>query len=178
MLISALNSGVSLSYWRQAPTLVDVSRACCCNTLQSIPAGATKESPAVSLRKIEKRSLSVHQNVIVAHIPPAQEGFYRANGWDVFAEDRGYAWLPFNNVIRADIADHELGFPLMAAKVLRPRAIRIAFDFPIVHRRPVFDASTELNRLIGLGRLDYLDLDENSRSLVDFARNEVAARAR
>lgn len=127
---------------------------------------------------IEQRSLSARQNVIVAHVPLSQADFYRANGWDVFAEGRGYAWLPFNNMLRADIADPALGFPLMAAKLLRPRAIRSNFDFPIIRGLPMLDASAELIRRIDTGHIDVHDLDEDTRDLVNMSRADSAARSR
>ncbi|SDK35329.1 Acetyltransferase (GNAT) domain-containing protein [Cryobacterium psychrotolerans] len=127
---------------------------------------------------IERRSVFSRQNVIVAHVPLSQADFYRANGWDVFAEGRGYAWLPFNNMLRADIADPALGFPLMAGKKLRPKAIRSDFDFPIVRGLPMLDASAELVRRIDTGHIDVHDLDEDTRGIVNMSRADSAARSR
>ncbi|TFD07812.1 GNAT family N-acetyltransferase [Cryobacterium sp. TMT1-66-1] len=120
--------------------------------------------------EIERRALGARQNVIVAHVPPTESDFYRAIDWEVVVDGRGYAWLPFGSHLRADIGDSSVGFPLMAAKVLRPRAIRRTFDFAIVSGRPTHDAATELMHIVDSGDVDLRDLDEGTRSMVDLAR--------
>lgn len=122
------------------------------------------------IKEMERRALAIRQNVMVAHISTDAAHFYRGAEWDVLSDARGYAWLPFMTHLRADIADPGFGFPLMAAKVLRPRAIRLAFDFPIVQHRPMLDAAAELLRMVEDGMVDAIDLDEFTRSMVDMAR--------
>ncbi|WP_185204290.1 GNAT family N-acetyltransferase [Glaciihabitans sp. INWT7] len=136
------------------------------NYLAVDPARRRQGIGSALIAEIERRSLAARQNVIVAHVPAAQDDFYRTSGWEVCGDGRGYAWLPFNDHLRGDVADPELGFPLMAAKVLRPRAIRTTFDFPILSGAPIFDAVTELVRLIGEGRVDAGDLDGFTRDMV------------
>jgi predicted N-acetyltransferase YhbS len=119
---------------------------------------------------IERRALAARQNVIVAHIPADEFAFYESLEWHVAAEDNGFAWLPFARHLLADLGDVALGFPLMAAKVLRPRAVRRSFDFAIVSGRPTFDAATELMRIVDAGEIDTNDLDADTREMVAMAR--------
>lgn len=126
------------------------------------------------VEEIERRCLADRQDVIVAHIPTSAVDFYRALGWEVVPEERGFAWLPFMHFMRADIGDPGFGFPLMAAKVLRPRAIRHAFDFPVRGDRPVADASLELLSIIDEGTIDFHDLDETTRAFIGIAREGMS----
>lgn len=134
------------------------------------PAHRRRGVATALVEEIERRALEARQNVMVAHISVEAANFYREIGWEVIAEGRGYAWLPFTTHLRADIADPGFGFPLMAAKVLRPRALRHTFDFPIVQDRPLFDAAAELLRIVEAGTIDVEDLDDFTRSMVDLAR--------
>lgn len=120
--------------------------------------------------ELEKRALEARQNVLVAHVSAGSAEFYRRVGWSVIPEGRGYAWLPFATHLHADIADPEIGYPLMAARVLRPKAIRLAFDFPIVHGRPMLDAGAELQRIVEAGTIDFGDLDGVTRATLQIAR--------
>jgi GNAT superfamily N-acetyltransferase len=120
--------------------------------------------------EIEACSSGVRQNLVIAHIPESQAGFYRSIGWEVLDRDRGYAWLPFKGHLLADDSGESVEFPLVAARVLRPKALRIGFEFAAVRGAPVLDAAAELLQIIDKGRVDYLDLDPDSRKIVDFAR--------
>ena len=66
-------------------------------------------------------------------------------------------------------ADPALGFPLMAAKVLRPKALRTSFAFPATRNMPIMDASVELRKFIDDGRIDVRDLDPDTRTFVNMA---------
>lgn len=136
------------------------------------PAHRRRGIGATLLEEIERRSLAARQNVIIAHIPTSQAAFYRANDWDVFDEEHGYAWLPFMGHIRGDVADPGLGFPLMAAKVLRRRTIRAAFGFPIETGRPMVDAVGELARMVDAGKIDRQDLDLETREFLEMYRRQ------
>lgn len=118
------------------------------------------------VEEIERRTVAARQDVILAHIPTSEAGFYTRIGWEVIPEGRGFAWLPFMAHLRADLGDPALGFPLMAAKILRPRALRLTFDFPVTRDAPIAEAAVELVDLIRAGRLDYRDLDEETRGML------------
>ncbi|MEV7762038.1 GNAT family N-acetyltransferase [Curtobacterium flaccumfaciens] len=122
------------------------------------------------IAEITARATSARQNALVAHIPEASADFYRSIGWEVLSPQRGFAWVPFQAHLRADVADPELGYPLMASKVLRPRAIRTTFGFPVVSGRPTFDAATTLLALVESGEIDTRDLDDETNSMIDMAR--------
>jgi GNAT superfamily N-acetyltransferase len=126
--------------------------------------------------EVERRALAARQNVLVAHAPADAVAFYRKIGWEVVPEGHGYAWLPYASHLLADIADADEGFPHMAAKLLRPRAIRHAFNFPIVQDRPMLDAGAELLRIIEAGTIDIRDLDPLTRETLDVARRGPAPR--
>lgn len=120
--------------------------------------------------EIERRSLAARQNVIVAHVPDSAAGFYRDRGWEVFAPRRGFAWIPYKEHIRADVPDPNIGFPLMAAKVLRPGMIQHTFDFPIRIGAPIADAVAELHNLIDTGQIDRTKLNRETREFLDLPR--------
>jgi ribosomal protein S18 acetylase RimI-like enzyme len=122
------------------------------------------------VEEIERRAKQARQDVIVAHVPHIESAFYQALGWEVADDDFGYAWLPYMNHMRADLGDPALGFPLVAAKVLRPKAIRRSFTFPLTTRRPMQDAAVELANLIDRGEIDERDLDSDTRGMVGMAR--------
>ena len=122
------------------------------------------------VEEIERRAIAARQNVIVAHVPSTETDFYRSINWPVVDGGRGYAWLPFGNVLRADAGDSNPRFPLMAGKVLRPGAIRKAFDFAVVTGRPMNDAATVLMHMVDSGDVDSGDLDEDTLSMVSMAR--------
>jgi predicted N-acetyltransferase YhbS len=122
------------------------------------------------VKEIERKAVGARQNVIVAHVPPIEADFYRSMNWEVVDKGRGYAWLPFKDLLRADNGDSNPGFPLMAAKVLRPKAIRRTFDFEIVTGRPMGDAATELMHMVDSGDVESRDLDADTLSMVSMAR--------
>lgn len=115
---------------------------------------------------IEQRIKPHRQNVIVAHVPAAETAFYRRTGWEVMGANAGFAWLPFNDMLRADFPDPQIGFEHMAAKILRPRAVRRWFGFPKVTTAPIADAAMILEALIARGDLDFADLDEDTRQML------------
>lgn len=115
---------------------------------------------------IEERIEPHRQNVIVAHVPAAETTFYRRTGWEVMGVNAGFAWLPFNEMLHADFPDPQIGFEHMAAKVLRPRAVRRWFGFPRVTNAPVADAALVLEALIARGDLDFADLDADTRQVL------------
>lgn len=122
------------------------------------------------INEIESRARQARQDVIVAHVPHIESAFYRALGWEVVDNDFGYAWLPYMTHMRADLGDPALGFPLVAAKVLRPKAIRRTFTFPLTTRRPIHDAAVELANLIDRGEINESDLDSDTRGMVGMAK--------
>lgn len=123
--------------------------------------------------EIERRSLAARQNLIVAHVPAVENGVYTGSGWTLYPKGRGLAWLQFGERIGADLPDPLLGFPLMAAKALRPRGIRRIWDFDVVHDAPGYDAIAELVRIIDAGEIDVLDLDEDTAWMVDRSRRGI-----
>jgi len=127
--------------------------------------------------EVENRARAARQNIMVAHIPTDEEEFYRAIDWHVAPEGYGYAWIPFVRDLHADVGDAHVGFPLMAAKILRPKAIRRAFDFPIVNNRPTLDAAAELGRLIDAHEIDITDLEEDTQWMVTEARKGAVPKA-
>lgn len=120
--------------------------------------------------EIESRARQARQDMIVAHVPHIESAFYRAIGWEVADDGFGYAWLPFMTHLRADVGDPALGFPLVAAKVLRPNAIRRSFTFPLVLKRPMHDAAAELANIIDGGGFEAGDLDPKTREMVHMTR--------
>ncbi|MFB9956963.1 GNAT family N-acetyltransferase [Cellulomonas denverensis] len=126
--------------------------------------------------EVERMALADRQNVVLAHAPDDAVAFYRKIGWEVVPEGFGYGWLPYASHLLADIADPDEGFPHMAAKVLRPRAVRHAFHFPIVQDRPMLDAGAELLRIIESGTIDIRDLDPVTRETLEIARRGPAPR--
>lgn len=118
--------------------------------------------------EVENRARSARQNVLIAHIPEGEAGFYRRTDWEVAPAGHGYAWLPFMLHLRSDVGDP--GYPLIAAKVLRPKAIRLTFTFPIDTGRPGHDSATRLMQMIDTGDVDERDLDSETKGLVDMAR--------
>lgn len=122
------------------------------------------------VEEIERCSSGVRQNLLLAHIPESEVGFYRSIGWEVLDRGRGYGWIPFRDHLLADDAGTSLEFPQVAVKVLRPKAIRIGFEFAAVRRAPVLDAGAELVQLLEKAHVDPLDLDPTTRALVEVAR--------
>ncbi len=118
------------------------------------------------LEHIEARLTSARQNVVVAHVPASSADFYRAAGWLVMAPTAGFAWLPFNDFLRADFPDPEIGYEHMAAKVLRPRAVRRWFGFPQVSSAPTADATLILEALVARGDIALADLDEGTLQML------------
>lgn len=123
---------------------------------------------AALVGEIERRSVAARQNVIVAHVSESSADFYRHQGWDVFPPRRGFAWVPFKEHIRADLPDPEIGFPLMAAKVLRPGMIQHTFDFPIRLGAPMADATLELSRRIDAGQIRRSTLNGETQDFLNF----------
>ena len=119
---------------------------------------------------IESRVLRYRQDVMVAHVPADEADFYRRSGWEVLAATAGFAWLPFNDFLRADVPDPAIGFEFLAARVLRPRAIRKSFGFPSLTGRPTADAIAILEELVARGDIDQRDLDEGTLTMMSMAR--------
>jgi GNAT superfamily N-acetyltransferase len=122
------------------------------------------------LEHLEERIKPHRQNVIVAHVPEAEAEFYRRAGWEVMAPTAGFAWLAFNDFLRADYPDPQIGYEHLAAKILRPRAIRRWYGFPRVTNAPVADATIILELLIERGDLDMADLDEGTAQMLAIGR--------
>jgi ribosomal protein S18 acetylase RimI-like enzyme len=126
------------------------------------------------LEHLETRIALLRQDVILAHIPTAQIGFYRKVGWEIIAERSGYAWLPFNDFLRADFPDPEIGFPHVAVKVLRPAAIRLSYVFPLDIGLPLPDACKVLALLLARGDIDARDLDQGTTTMLSMMKNMPA----
>jgi hypothetical protein len=118
------------------------------------------------LEHIETRLKAARQNVVVAHIPTSATDFYREASWLVMGPTAGFAWLPFNDFLRADFPDPEIGYEHMAAKLLRPRAVRRWFGFPQMTNAPTADATLILEALIARGDVDRGDLDEGTLQML------------
>lgn len=103
-----------------------------------------------------------NQDVIVAHVPTAQTAFYESIGWTVVTRNRGFAWVPRGDFIRADVPDTAIGYPHMAYKILRPNSIIASFDFPKLSGRPVLDASARLKDMIAAGEIRAHQLDSTT----------------
>lgn len=131
---------------------------------------------AALVKKIITRSQKARQNLIHAHIPVDQVGFYERLGWKVEPEGHGLGWLPYGDHLRADAGDPAFGFPLMASKVLRPRGVLQIFPYPVVTGRPTLDASMEAARLVDAGDLDPSQFDEFTRDFVQMGRAEARGR--
>lgn len=131
---------------------------------------------AALVKKIITRSQKARQNLIHAHIPVDQVGFYEGLGWAVEPDGHGLAWLPDGDHLRADAGDPAFGFPLMASKVLRPRGVQHTFRYTVVTGRPILDASMEAARLVDVGDLDPSKFDELTRDFVKMGRAEARGR--
>ena len=114
---------------------------------------------------IERRAVAARQNIIIAKVPSSAE-FYESNGWTVSSEGFGYAWVPFISKLHADIADPGMGFPRVAAKHLRPKAIRTSFAFPVQTGCPEKDAVSELAELIASKKIVAEELDSDTLVLL------------
>lgn len=132
---------------------------------------------AALVKKIITRSQKVVQNLIHAHIPVDQVGFYEGLGWKVEPMGHGLAWLPDGDHLRADAGDPAFGFPLMASKVLRSRGVLQSFPYPVVTGKPTLDASMEAARLVDAGKLDPSKFDEFTRDFVTMGRAEARSLA-
>lgn len=132
---------------------------------------------AALVKSVVTRSLKAQQNLIHAHIPSDQVSFYEGLGWDVQLPDMGFAWIPREGHLRADVADPALGFPLMATKVLRARGVLHTFPYPVIERKPILDASMEAARLVESGKLDASTLDGDTRRMITMGRIEARRRA-
>ncbi len=121
------------------------------------------------LQTVEGLAASSRQDVIVAHVPVTAAAFYRKAGWTVQPAGTGFAWIPFMNHLHADTPDPLIGYPLMASKFLRPRAIRHSFTFRVDSGRPTFDAATELLGQIQAGEIDVNNLDTETQEFVKMA---------
>ena len=121
---------------------------------------------------IESRFEPLRQLVMIAHVPAAQAAFYRQTGWEVMAATAGFAWLPFNDFLRADFPDPHIGFEHLAARVIRPQGIRKWWGFPRLSDSPTSDAIAILEGLIERGDIDLNDLDEGTRTMISISRFE------
>jgi len=122
------------------------------------------------LEHLEARIAPHRQNVMVAHVPAAEAEFYRRARWEVMAPTAGFAWLAFNDFLRADYPDPHIGYEHLAAKLLRPRALRRWYGFPRVTNAPVADATIILEALIERGDLNVADLDEGTAQMLAIGR--------
>jgi GNAT superfamily N-acetyltransferase len=147
------------------------------NHLAVDPARRREGIASTLIAEIERRSTAAQQHVIVAHVSADSAEVYRRNGWTVLAENRGFSWIPIGDHIRADEADPGFGFPLMAVKVLRPKALRMTFEYDVVNSSPIQDATKELVRIIDAGGLDERVLDDDTKMFVQVERRQTALAA-
>lgn len=112
---------------------------------------------------------------MVAHIPASESEFYRQLGWLVMAPGAGFAWLPFDDMMRADFPDPDVGYEQMAAKLLRPKSVRRWFGFPFSTGAPIADASVVLEALLSRGDINVRDLDETTVQMLAMHRAISAA---
>lgn len=123
------------------------------------------------LEHVEERLAPHRQNVMIAHVPAGEAEFYRRTGWTVAGREYGFAWIAFNNFMRADAPVRGSDYEHIAAKILRPAAIRTSFEFPSLTSAPISDAVTALEQLLDRGALDIHDLDEGTRQMLSFVRS-------
>lgn len=128
------------------------------------PEFRTRGVAAALLLDIEARCRAARQWVVVAHVPDSAAGAYRNASWEVLEPGFGFGCLPFGDFLRGDVPDPHLGFGRVAAKVLRPKALRRSFDFPVATNMPIFDALSQLLRIIAAGDVDERDLDDLTRA--------------
>lgn len=126
---------------------------------------------------IVTRVTPLRQDVILAHVPAAEAEFYRRCGWEVLPAEAGFGWLPFNDFLRADFPDPEIGYEHVAALILRPRALRRSFAFTRVTDAPTADAMLVIEALIDSGELDPRDLDGGTLSMLRISRGSRDRRA-
>lgn len=124
---------------------------------------------------LESRLLPHRQVAIVAHVPEQEREFYSRLGWLVMDAGNGFAWLPFGDMLRADFPDPAIGFEHLAAKLLRPYAVRRWFGFPFVSGAPIADACIILEALLQRRDLDMRDLDGATLQMLGFVRASRSA---